>query len=201
MKTVNLDITHRCTLECPKCRREKYRLLNQKVPGKDMSIDEYRKIIEYFDNVVFCGNISDPVFNPNFIKFLELNYEHNIDCEIHHAATGKPLTWYEKAYKANPKAGWVFGIDGFPEESHLYRKNQNGPALFEAMKLCKKLGLRTTWRYIIFKYNEYSIKECKMLADHYDINIQFVRSSRFDLDDPLKPENLNNYKERPYEED
>lgn len=193
MKTINLDISHRCTLECPKCARQYYRDQNLKVPGNDMSIDEYLKIISYFDNVRFCGNISDPVFNPNFIDFLKINYERGINTKVHNAATGKPISWYEKAFKTNPNAIWIFGIDGLPQDSHKYRKNQDGEFLFKVMVLCKQMGLNAQWAHIIFKYNEETMDLCKQLADDNNIPIYFVKSSRFELNDPFKPNNRENY--------
>jgi len=197
-KSINLDISHRCSLECPKCIRAYYNQYQGKVPGKDMAMEEYQKIIQYFTYVNFCGNASDPVFNPNFINFLKLNYQHNIGCEVHNAATGKPLAWYKRAFEANPNTQWVFGIDGYPEESYNYRINQDGETLFEAMKMCVQMGLHTTWRYIIFKYNEDHIDDCKRIAKHYGINFEQVESSRFLKDDPYKP--TKQYIERDYEQ-
>lgn len=162
-----------------------------------MTMKEYEKVIAYFQYVNFCGNASDPVFNPRFIDFLRLNYERGIRCEVHNAATGKAMDWYLSAFVANPNAKWIFGIDGYPEDSHLYRKNQNGPRLFDAMILGKEMGLDVTWRYIVFRYNENDIQECKKIADHYGVKIEFVHSSRFTKDDELKP--TSDFIERDYE--
>ena len=185
--SINLDITTRCTLECPHCRRQLYKLNNQKVPGRDMTMAEYEKVIVFYPHVIFCGNASDPIFHPQFIDFLALNYQRGIDTVIDHAATGKSLDWYRKAFAANPDAIWQFGLDGFPETSDTYRKNQDGLKLFEAMKLCAEMGLESIWRYIIFRYNEDDRDECQKIADYYSIKLQFVKSSRFGENDPLKP--------------
>ena len=195
---INLDITTRCTLECPKCLRRFYKDNNVKLPGHDMSVEEYLKIADYFIHVNFCGNISDPVFNPNLPTFLKINYERSITCEVHNAATGKSLQWYQTAFEANPQARWIFGIDGLPEDSHQYRINQDGEKLFEAMKLAAKIGLNTTWRCIVFKYNENNIEHCKKIADHYGIRFECVQSSRFYADDPYKPS--KHFIERDYEQ-
>lgn len=197
MKSINLCITNKCTLECPKCLRQTYKKMGLKVPGHHMSLDEYEKIISYFNFIVFCGNISDPVLNPNLIEFLKLNYQKDIPCEVHNAATGKKLSWYKQAFSANLNARWVFGLDGYPEDSNQYRINQDGEALYEAMKLCSSMGLNTTWRYIAFKYNEDDIEDCKKIASHYNINFELVKSSRFLDDDPYKPTKL--YVERNYD--
>lgn len=163
-----------------------------------MSVAEYIKIIDYFKHINFCGGISDPVFNPNLIDFLKLNYQRNITCEVHNAATGKQLSWYKQAFEANPTARWIFGIDGFPEDSHQHRINQDGEALFEVMKLCASMGLSATWRFIVFKYNENNIRDCRKIAKHYNLIFEEIHSSRFTSDDPYKPTSL--FIERDYDQ-
>lgn len=195
MRCINLDITHRCTLQCLRCLRNAY----DRVPGHDMSVDEYNKIVSYFSHVNFCGNISDPVMNPFFLDFLKINYDNNISCEIHNAATGKSLDWYNKAFTLNPNARWIFGLDGLPEQSHNYRVNQKGQQLFNAMKLCSSMGLDATWRMIVFSFNEDSIDQCKQLANEINVKFELVKSSRFRKDDPLKPTKY--FINRDYEKD
>ena len=194
---INLDISNKCTLACPRCTRKWYTHNGYRVPGHDMTISEYKKIISYFDYINFCGNISDPVMNKWFIDFLKINYERNIPCEVHNAATGKKITWYKKAFNSNPNARWIFGLDGYPEESHIYRVNQKGNELFEAMKLCVQMGLNTTWRMITFKYNEEHVNDCKEIAESLGIIFEQVISSRFMKDDRYKP--TNNFIARDYE--
>ena len=69
---INLDITHRCTLQCKRCNRAIFASRNQKVPGEDLSIENYKKILSFFKEIYFCGQISDPIFHPKFIEFLKL---------------------------------------------------------------------------------------------------------------------------------
>ena len=57
---INLDITHRCTLQCKRCNRAIFARHNVKVPGQDLSVKDYKKILSFFKEVYFCGQISDP---------------------------------------------------------------------------------------------------------------------------------------------
>lgn len=193
MPIINLDITNRCTLECPHCLRASYKGLGMKVPGRDMTISEYKKIIDKFDVVRFCGNSSDPVFNPNFIEFLRMSYEKNIKCKIHNAATGKSAKWYKEAFEANPDATWFFAIDGLPENSHIYRKNQKAQQLFDMMKMCKDMGLDSVWLYLIFYYNEDNMDEAQKLADDNGIPIYFLKTTTHTENNWPTPKNKNNY--------
>ena len=185
-KSINLDITHRCTLECPKC-------LRRSVPTNnlgDLSLDSFKKIISHFDQIEFCGQISDPIFHPQFIEFLELTRDKRVF--VHTAASHKPMDWYMDAFSANKNATWEFGIDGLPKDSHKYRINQYGEYLFEVMKSGKENGNDIRWQYIIFKYNENDISEAIELARKYQIPLQLNKSSRWSSsDDPYKPSEIN----------
>ena len=185
-KGINLDITHRCTLECPKC-------LRRSVPTNnlgDLSLDSFKKIISHFDQIEFCGQISDPIFHPQFIEFLELTKDKRVF--VHTAASHKPMDWYRDAFLANKNATWQFGIDGLPQDSHKYRINQNGEYLFNVMKTGVELGNDIRWQYIIFKYNENDIPEAIDLAQRHKIPIHINKSSRWSgPNDPYKPSEYN----------
>ncbi len=199
MPSINLDISNRCTLECGRCMRQWWTHQGKKVPGRDMTMSEYVKIVSYFDSINFCGNVSDPVMNPEFTNFLKLNRDLNISTEVHNAATGRKLSWYQEAFDANPDARWIFGLDGKPEDSHKYRVNQSGQALYEAMVLAHDRGIDTTWRMITFSYNEADIEHCRAEALRLGIKYEQVISSRFYENDELKPQ--KNYILRDYETD
>ena len=185
-KSINLDITHRCTLECPKC-------LRRSVPTNnfgDLSLDSFKKIISHFEQIEFCGQISDPIFHPQFIEFLKLT--NNKRVFVHTAASHKPIDWYIEAFDANKSAIWEFGIDGLPKDSHKYRINQDGEYLFEVMKAGKSNGNAIRWQYIIFKYNENDVPEAVELARKHQIPLQVNKSSRWSgPDDPYKPSEIN----------
>jgi len=185
-KKINLDITHRCTLECPRCMRQSIR--PNKIPGEDLSLDNFKKILNYFDKIQFCGQISDPIFHPQFIEFLKLSQ--NKDVKVHTAASHKPMSWYKDAFNANKNAVWEFGIDGLPEESHKYRINQDGKKLFEVMKQGIQNGNIILWQYIIFKYNEDHIDQAIGLAKNNGIKLIITKSSRWKKNDPYKPTKL-----------
>ena len=87
------------------------------------------------------------------------------------------------------EAKWVFGIDGLPEESHNYRVNQDGVKLFEIMLESKKhLKNKPNWQYIIFKYNENSIDNAKLLAKEHNLDFMIINSARWiGKDDYLRP--------------
>ena len=171
---LNLDITTRCTLACPACRRTDYLNRGVKINGEDMPFEDFTKICEYFDHLLFCGGVSDPVFHPQFVKFLE--YSKNKKVGIHNAASHKSIDWYKTAFNANPNATWYFGLDGLPKESHKYRINQDGVKLFEVMKIAVNMGMRVVWQYLVFDYNKDHIEDARSLAEGMTFSVKKPRT-------------------------
>tara|TARA_B100000902_G_scaffold394529_1_gene451055 strand:+ start:984 stop:1928 length:945 start_codon:yes stop_codon:yes gene_type:complete len=189
---INIDLSNKCTLECPKCLRQTLRQEGLRIPGEDMSIETFKKLLKYYDGgVVFCGQLSDPIFNDNLIEMLKLTRDRPW-VHINTAATFKKRKkdWYEKAFKANLNAQWTFGIDGLPHQSFIYRIGQDGEKLFEMMKLGVECGAKVLWQYIIFKYNENYIDEAKELAKKHNIPFELNYSGRWNKErdyDPYRP--------------
>lgn len=104
------------------------------------------------------------------------------------------MEWYIKAFQANPKARWFFGIDGTPDVSHKYRINQDGQKLFEVMReSVKHLQIKPIWQYIVFRYNEdpKMIEKANQMANDIGAEFMITHSSRWwhGEDDPYRPIN------------
>ncbi len=191
---INIDSNQKCPLECPKCQRQAIRKQGHKVPGRDMPWEDFIKIAKFFKTgLIFCGQISDPSANPLMIDMLKYCYEHKIKIGLNTAASHKPIKWYKEAFEANSKAYWIFGVDGLPKDSHKYRIHQDGPKLFEVMKMGAKMGNNIRWQYIVFNYNENNIEEARQLAKDNGILFDVLHSGRWETKDPLKPRNPNYY--------
>lgn len=189
-KRLNLDITYRCPLECLRCARQtSFRNKNICVPGRDLTLEEFNKITNFFPRISFCGQYSDPIHHPQFIDFLKMCKEKNLIVEVHVASSFKSKEFFIEAFTAYPKAEWIFGIDGLPENSHLYRVNQDGNKLYDIMLESKKiLIIKPVWQYIIFKYNENDIDTAMNKAKQDGVDFLVINSSRWiDSKDPLTP--------------
>ena len=187
---LNIDITHRCSLECPRCQRTTSFINNGiKVPGEDMSIENFAKTVKHFKHINFCGQISDPVHHPKFIEFLKMCSKNKKSTSVHHATAAKPMSWYLKAFAANPKARWWLALDGTPDSSPLYRINQDGWKMYEIMKIAKRNLITTPiWQFIAFRYNESEIDVAYKMAREIGLDFVIINSSRWlGEDDPLKP--------------
>ena len=189
-KGINIDISNRCPLECMRCQRQtNFTLEGRKVYGRDATMDEIRKLSDYFSSFNFCGQLSDPVHHPNFVEILEYLYKKDIQVTVHNASSQKPMNWYIKAFQAHPKAKWIFAIDGLPEESNMYRINQDGEKLYKVMLEAKKhLKQTPSWQFIVFSYNEHNLEKAKKMAVDEGLMFIVLHSSRWmGEDDPLRP--------------
>lgn len=145
-----------------------------------MTDQEYDLILNHFNKLNFCGNVSDPTMHPRFIEFLEK--AQTKDVQISTATTHRSFTWYKRAFKAHPKAKWIFGMDGLPDFSPFYRINQDGDKMWEIMKLAKEYSINTIWQYLIFGYNKHQVEEAKEMAADYNIELWLMKSKRIDPD-------------------
>lgn len=192
-KALIIDSNTRCTAECYSCVRQtrRNRGLTPSVGNHDMTIEELRKLMPHYNEYSFGGQMSDPIFNDNFLEMLQLlrDADHVEVVSVHTAATSKKLglDWYKRAYEANPKAHWIFGIDGIDDSSEWHRVNQDSELLFNAMELGAKMDMRITWQYIVFSYNENDIDTAKQMADDMGVDLQIMLSGRFMKNDVFKP--------------
>lgn len=199
----NACISSRCTLQCGSCLRQSLAAQGKHpgFSGGDLTLDDTKKLFKYFREVQINGQVSDPIFNPHLEEILKYMHESK-DADmtwsnLHTAATAKKYKkpYYKKLFEANPDILWIFGIDGLPEESHLYRKNQDGKFLFEMMCMATDMGVRTTWQWIVFNYNENHIEQGKELAKKHNLDLEITHSSRWDGLEDLKPSNPEYTKE------
>ena len=190
---LNIDLSHRCPLECLRCGRQKHwKNKGLPVPGKDMTLEDFEKIIKYFKVLAFCGQYSDPIHHPEFLEILKICNDKKLYAEVHVASSLKPKQFYIDAFKAYPHARWIFGIDGLPEQSSTYRINQDGGKLFQIMVESKKyLARKPLWQYIIFNYNEDNVNKALEMAKQHGLDFVVINSARwFGEDDPLRPKKI-----------
>ena len=116
-------------------------------------------------------------------------YKNGNEASIHNASSAKSEKFYIKCFEAHPDAKWIFGIDGMPEESSMYRVNQDGEKLFKIMLKSKEyLTKSPSWQYIVFSYNEHNIQKAKDLAKKHGLMMIMLHSSRWMAEsDPLRP--------------
>ena len=112
-KSINLDLTHKCSLRCPGCTRQNF-YNSKNIPGSDIDIESWEKITDYFDKIYLCGQISDPTHHDDFFNLLKIALRKNVSLVISVAASFRSQSWFTRAFliTKNHNVEWVFGIDG-----------------------------------------------------------------------------------------
>jgi MoaA/NifB/PqqE/SkfB family radical SAM enzyme len=176
----NLDISHRCILRCPQCIRQKDISQSQIKRSFDLEEKDFQKILNYYNNgVTFCGQISDPIYHPNFLNFLKMCHGQGRAIRIATNGTGKSREWWEEAFSyGKGENAWYFGVDGIDEKSELYRVGSNFKNVWEMMKLGKSLGHTIVWQYIIFGYNENDIDQAIEIAKKEGFTLLLIKTNR-----------------------
>jgi len=175
----NLDISHRCILRCPQCNRQELGSQSQIKRSFDLAEIDFVKILDYYGGVAFCGQISDPIYHPNFLSFLKLCDERNKKLRISTNGTGRSVDWWKTAFSyGKGKNAWFFGVDGIDKKSELYRIGSDYENVWEMMKLGKQLEQCINWQYIIFKYNEHEVDQAKCIAMQEGFGLLLVKSNR-----------------------
>ena len=183
-KPVNLDITHRCPLQCESCFRQIYLYIENAYLYKEMPSKDLKKFIDSgFTYLEFSGQQSDPMVHPNILEFISICYSIRLD--IHTATSHRKKDFYENAFdRSGMMTSWIFGLDGLPEESHIHRINQNGVHLYEMMKLGANMGINVIWQYIVFNYNQDHIDIAREMAENDGIEFKLSLSNRWGHNKP-----------------
>lgn len=176
----NLDISHRCILRCPQCIRQKLTSQDQIKRSFDLETEDFAKILNYYNNsITFCGQISDPIYHPNFLDFLKMSTGKQRAIKISTNGSGKSKEWWNEAFKYGVgEIAWYFGVDGIDEKSELYRVGSNFEEVWDRMKYGRRLGHAIVWQYIIFDYNEHDVDKAVEIAKEEDFSLLLIKTNR-----------------------
>ena len=178
--TCNLDMCSKCVLECPGCQRQDIRSKNKIKNSKSISINNFRKLVDYFSAINMCGQISDPVYHSKFKEILAITNEYpDKKFRVSTAAHQKNIDWYKDAYSIHgDNVSWRFGLDNLPGEVPEYRIKQNSELVFEAMFLGAKLSKKVEWQFIVLDFNQHKIEKAKQIAKNNNVDLIFIISDR-----------------------
>ena len=213
-RSVNVDTSHRCLLECKFCSRQnadfgKRYIKEYGASYGDLTPKHGKWLADNFKTITLCGQISDPIYHTNLHQLIEsFNQSTHLQrIDFHTNGSGKKQEWWDKTLQLcndSPHAiKWVFGIDGIDQKCSIHRKNQDFESAFNAMKfMAKNLYGTVVWQFIPFEYNENEIDEALKIANDLDIELLLLKSSRFWPSGPVSPpkskslKSDNNFAER-----
>lgn len=182
ISTIQLDHSSRCNLFCPQCARTN----NKKVPIADLTIDDYKIILEPFQKnkirLFHCGNYGDALASPTFDETFDYCLSQDVR-KIKIATNGSLRNtdwWKDLAIKSKNKLTVVFSVDGLDDSNHLYRVGSNFKKIIENAQAFINNGGDAEWAFIEFKHNYHQIDEARELAKELGFRTFNVKyTSRF----------------------
>lgn len=198
----NIELTYRCPLQCSQCFRAfltdpnetKRQYIKKKIAESyDIPLTEFKKLCNFFNSSIsLCGQFSDPVYHKEFFEILKIcSLEYSSKkFKIHTAGHQKNIDWYREAFTLTGKnIQWRFGLDGLPDTSHIYRKNQNSQLIYDAMMLGKEMGVDISWQFIVFNYNEHQIDLARSICKKNAIQFHLIYTDRTNGDKSILSKN------------
>jgi len=192
----NIDNNPRCPLQCPACQRQNPDLKWKIKASKDMSLDDWRKILQFADAPIdkwnffkfakMCGQISDPIYHRYFHKLLEIrNAEFPmVPIEISTNGTRKTSDWWDKSFELSSQGPieqdrWIFALDGTDNyTNNLYRVNSNFDEVYEVLKKGKSYGLQVWWFFLVFEHNKHQVDLARQMARDLKVGFRLQYTTR-----------------------
>ena len=190
----NTDLSNKCILQCVFCQRQ---LVHQGEPAgrekvklsQDMPLEDFKKVINTFKGMNMCGQLSDPIYHPQFLNYLQIASDLNKHCNIHTNGSGKKKSFWKQAFAIPKPMFWIFGIDGLDQKTcNLHRIGQNFHQSFKAMLLGSKSHHKIIWQFIPFQHNEHQIDRAISIARKHNIQFLLLKSNRW-RDNPIYVDN------------
>lgn len=174
---INIDTTYRCVFRCSQCLRQQIGGTAVIKRSHDLAEKDFQKILDFYHKIHFCGQISDPIYHPRFLKLLEIC--EGIRVVVSTVGSGKSDDWWDQAFSYNKdKTQWTFGVDGINEKSEIYRIGSNFKDTWNKMQKGVSLGQIIVWQYIVFDYNEQDMDEAIKIAKDNNFVLMFRSSNR-----------------------
>tara|TARA_B100001057_G_scaffold500153_1_gene613769 strand:- start:553 stop:1182 length:630 start_codon:yes stop_codon:yes gene_type:complete len=204
-KSVEIELTTKCTIACPACPRTYRRKLGDRT--WDTGHLDKNVVFESFDssafqNIRFVGSYGDCVYHPDFIEIATRACE--LDKRIRFETNGshrKQKFWTQLSELPWPKQHeFRFAIDGLEDTNHIYRKNSVWKDIVMAVKTLAggKQKPKLIWQMLVFPYNEHQVEQAQILSKqlgfdefHYSKSLRKYDHISFDSADERKQIDYN----------
>jgi len=177
----HIELTSKCTLECPLCDRTWFYNTFKKRLIHEINVEQLINFLGRNQSITFCGNNGDPIYHSKFIEVCRKLKSNNTIINITTNGSSKTQKWWGELTKVLNKNDIInFSIDGLEDTNHIYRKNAKWNSIMDGVKIVAKSNVPMCWKFIPFKHNQHQINEAKKLSKQLGFNkFEIEYSDRF----------------------
>jgi len=185
-KGISVDATNTCPLQCPFCPRQKETFKLKMKASIMMPVNDYKKIVSFCNRTIrICGQISDPIYHPEFLKIVQVGKTNLLKSfSFHTNGTRRKMSWWKTIFENTPSnTRFVFGLDGTDQETaNIYRVNTRYEEVMEVMKLGASMGVKVIWQFIVFRHNEHQVEDAMRIAKENNLILEIIKSDKWQPD-------------------
>ena len=163
LTTLHIELTNRCTLECPACPRTTWKnILKRPIEKADLDIDSFEKFLDCdggnkIERLRLCGDYGDCIYYPKLFEFIQRFRHKKFELMTNGSYRSKEF-WQELSELLGDGDTITFGIDGLEDTNHLYRKNSDWASIMLALDIMSKSKAKVLWQTIVFSFNHDKLK-------------------------------------------
>ena len=195
MRHFDFSITNMCNAACPSCKRypdfgshivDPNQQLHPNLNQIHMKFDDFKTIIENNlhnftnKNVMYEGELGDPMVNPEVKKFIDYG------CDLFNSLTvvtnggNRKSQFYEKLAYNHRNLSFVFSIDGLEDDTNqIYRKRVvTEKAINNMISFAKIKPGNTFWQFLVFDHNFFEIPDALELSKKHRFKVYIKINQR-----------------------
>jgi MoaA/NifB/PqqE/SkfB family radical SAM enzyme len=195
VRSFNVEITNRCTLGCPECKRTNNPWVRDNLT--QLPLDLLERIFPVSEKALhgglmlnLCGTYGDCIYHSRFHDVIAHFKSAGLSVMIETNGSHRSLAWWEKTCTLLDESdGITFSVDGLEDTNHIYRINSRWSDIEAAMAYCAP-RVYVSWKFIVFSHNEHQIDAAKALAKRLGVrDLTLKKSARFrEHEDSLAPQ-------------
>lgn len=195
MQTLHIELTNRCTLECPACPRTTWKeTLKRPVKKADLDIDQFEEFLaceggRQIGKFLLCGDYGDSIYYPRLVEFIQRFRSRQFEI-ITNGSYKDQTFWNELADTLTDQDTVVFAIDGLKDTNHLYRKNSDWDSIMLGLDIIAKSPAKLKWKTIVFSFNHDKIDRIKEFAQSKGAEFTAEKTHRFGDNILIPPDQL-----------